>query len=34
MDEENFEPLKEGEHFYDRIGDPESGDTITKVTGM
>ena len=39
MDEEedvNFEPLKEegGQHFYDKTGDPESGDTITKVTGM
>lgn len=34
MDEEHFEPLKEGEHFYDRSEDPESGDTITKVTGM
>ena len=39
MDEEedvNFEPLKDegGEHFYDKEGDPDSGDTITKVTGM
>jgi len=39
MDEEedvNFEPLKEegGQHFYDKTEDPESGDTITKVTGM
>lgn len=39
MDEEedvNFEPLKDegGEHFYDKAEDPESGDTITKVTGM
>jgi len=39
MDEEedvNFEPLNEegGGHFYDKNGDTESGDTITKVTGM
>jgi topoisomerase-4 subunit A len=36
MDEEqeNFEPLKEGEHFYDKVDDQESGETITKVTGM
>jgi len=39
MDEEedvNFEPLNEegGGHFYDKTGDTESGDTITKVTGM
>lgn len=39
MDEEedvNFEPLNEegSGHFYDQTGDPESGDTITKVTGM
>ncbi|MCO6149517.1 DNA gyrase/topoisomerase IV subunit A [Flavobacterium sp. NRK1] len=34
MDEENFEPLNEGEHFYDKEGNPDSGDTITKVTGM
>lgn len=39
MDEEedvNFEPLNEegGGHFYDKNGYTESGDTITKVTGM
>ena len=33
MDEENLEPL-EGEHFYDKQEDPDSQDTITKVTGM
>ncbi len=33
MDEENLEPL-EGEHFYDKSDNPESQDTITKVTGM
>jgi topoisomerase-4 subunit A len=33
MDEENLEPL-EGEHFYDKEDKQESGDTITKVTGM
>jgi topoisomerase-4 subunit A len=33
-EEEDINPLKEGEHFYDRIDNPESGDTITKVTGM
>ncbi|MFL9844433.1 DNA gyrase/topoisomerase IV subunit A [Flavobacterium rhizosphaerae] len=31
MSEDNFEPL-EGEHFYNR--EDNSGDTITKVTGM
>lgn len=41
MDEEedvNFEPLngdgEGGEHFYDKEENPDSGDTITKVTGM
>ncbi|MHA3787828.1 DNA gyrase/topoisomerase IV subunit A [Flavobacterium hauense] len=39
MDEEedvNNGPLNEegGEHFYDKEENPESGDTITKVTGM
>ena len=33
MDEENLNPF-EGEHFYDKGENPESGDTITKVTGM
>ncbi len=33
MDEENLNPF-EGEHFYDKADNPESGDTITKVTGM
>jgi topoisomerase-4 subunit A len=33
MDEENLNPF-EGEHFYEKDGNPESGDTITKVTGM
>ena len=33
MDEENLEPL-EGEHFYEKSDNPESQDTITKVTGM
>lgn len=33
MDEENLEPL-EGGHFYDKSDNPESQDTITKVTGM
>lgn len=33
MDEENIQPF-EGEHFYERQNNPESGDTITKVTGM
>jgi topoisomerase-4 subunit A len=32
-DEENIVPF-EGEHFYDKKDDPESGDTIVKVTGM
>ncbi len=32
-EEENIKPF-EGEHFYDKQGNPESGDTITKVTGM
>lgn len=32
-EEENINPF-EGEHFYDRNENPESGDTITKVTGM
>ena len=30
---ENIVPF-EGEHFYERQDNPESGDTITKVTGM
>lgn len=42
MDEEediNFEPSNgegegNGDHFYDKEENPESGDTITKVTGM
>jgi len=34
MSEENLDPLQKGEHFYNRIDDTESGDTITKVTGM
>jgi len=34
MDEDNLEPLKEGEHFYNRDDSNDSGDTITKVTGM
>jgi topoisomerase-4 subunit A len=34
MDEDNLEPLKEGEHFYNRDSSNEFGDTITKVTGM
>ncbi|MFP9100606.1 DNA gyrase/topoisomerase IV subunit A [Flavobacterium sp. RHBU_24] len=33
MDEENLEPLK-GEHFYERNGNADPLDTITKVTGM
>lgn len=33
MDEENLNPFG-GEHFYDKDENPESGDTITKVTGM
>ncbi|WP_417352170.1 DNA gyrase/topoisomerase IV subunit A [Flavobacterium alkalisoli] len=33
MDEENLEPI-EGEHFYEKSDNPESQDTITKVTGM
>lgn len=33
MDEENLNPF-EGEHFYEKDENPESGDTITKVTGM
>ncbi|RYJ45167.1 DNA gyrase/topoisomerase IV subunit A [Flavobacterium beibuense] len=33
MDEENLEPL-EGEHFYEKSDNPDSQDTITKVTGM
>lgn len=33
MDEENLEPL-DGGHFYNRKEDPDSPDTITKVTGM
>jgi topoisomerase-4 subunit A len=33
MDEENIQPF-EGEHFYEKQNNPESGDTITKVTGM
>lgn len=33
MDEDNLEPL-EGEHFYDRDDSNDTGDTITKVTGM
>ncbi|WP_330441650.1 DNA gyrase/topoisomerase IV subunit A [Flavobacterium sp. C4GT6] len=33
MDEENLEPL-EGENFYEKSDNPESQDTITKVTGM
>mgnify|MGYP003574991542 CR=1 FL=1 len=33
MDEENLNPF-EGEHFYDKEENPESQDTITKVTGM
>ena len=32
-EEENLNPF-EGEHFYDKEKDPESHDTITKVTGM
>ena len=32
-EEENINHF-EGEHFYDRDENPESGDTITKVTGM
>lgn len=32
-DEENINHF-EGEHFYDKENNPESGDTITKVTGM
>lgn len=32
-EEENINPF-EGGHFYDRDENPESGDTITKVTGM
>lgn len=32
-EDENIVPF-EGEHFYDRKDDPESGDTIVKVTGM
>ncbi|TRW25694.1 DNA gyrase/topoisomerase IV subunit A [Flavobacterium zepuense] len=35
MSEDNLEPLKEGEHFYNREdSSSESGDVITKVTGM
>jgi len=34
MDEDNLEPLKEGEHFYNRDDSNDSGETITKVTGM
>jgi len=34
MDEDNLEPSKEGEHFYNRDESNDSGDTITKVTGM
>ncbi len=33
MDEENLEPLQ-GEHFYEKSDNPDSQDTITKVTGM
>jgi topoisomerase IV subunit A len=33
MSEEETNPF-EGEHFYDRPDNPESGETITKVTGM
>ena len=32
-EEENLNPF-EGEHFYDKQDNPESHDTITKVTGM
>jgi len=32
-EDENIVPF-EGEHFYERQDDPESGDTIVKVTGM
>lgn len=32
-EEENIQPF-EGGHFYDRKDNPESGDTIVKVTGM
>ncbi|KGO94798.1 DNA gyrase/topoisomerase IV subunit A [Flavobacterium subsaxonicum] len=35
MSEDNLEPLKEGEHFYNKADtNSESGDVITKVTGM
>src|SRR5690349_5005242 len=35
MSEDNLEPLKEGEHFYNKVDDnSDSGDVITKVTGM
>jgi len=33
MDDDTIQPLDEG-HFYERQDNPESGDTITKVTGM
>lgn len=33
MDEENLNPF-EGDHFYEKEKNPESQDTITKVTGM
>lgn len=32
-EEENLNPF-EGEHFYEKQDNPESGETITKVTGM
>lgn len=32
-EEDNLNPF-EGEHFYEKQDNPESGDTITKVTGM
>jgi len=32
-EDDTLQPLDEG-HFYNRPDDPESGDTITKVTGM
>ncbi|MGV3459441.1 MAG: DNA gyrase/topoisomerase IV subunit A [Flavobacterium sp.] len=32
-EEENINPF-EGEHFYEKQDNPESGETITKVTGM
>lgn len=32
-EDDNIKPF-EGEHFYEKQNNPESGDTITKVTGM